>query len=327
MDHWTRIEAAIAGGKADGVPVALWRHFPGDDQDPATLAARTLEWQQAWDFDLVKFMPSGTFSVEDWGAQSVYAGAANGARAISAPGVRQIEDWRRLPRLDPRRGVLGAQNQALRIAAKALGGRVPILQTVFSPLTTARKLAGEPLLAHLRRDPEAVAAGLRSITDTTIGFSLAALEAGAHGLFFATQLATTDLLDAAAYRRFGVPFDLEILEAVRSRSRINMLHLHGENIMFDLLAGYPVQLVNWHDRLTAPSLGRALQTFKGAVTGGVEERELLVSGSEQALRAQVRDAIAQTGGRRLVVGPGCVAAIAAPDRNIRAVIDEARKAS
>jgi uroporphyrinogen decarboxylase len=45
------------------------------------------------------------------------------------------------------------------------------------------------------------------------------------------------------------------------------------------------------------------------------------------VRAQVRDAIAQTGGRRLIVGPGCVVAIAAPEQNIRAVIDETRKAS
>jgi len=88
MDHWARIEAAIAGQPTDTVPVALWRHFPVDDQDPAKLAALTVEWQRAWDFDLVKFMPSGTYSVEDWGAKSVFEGAANGARAISDPGVR-----------------------------------------------------------------------------------------------------------------------------------------------------------------------------------------------------------------------------------------------
>src|SRR3990170_6368271 len=126
MDHWDRVNAAIAGGKADRVPVALWRHFPVDDQDPGILAARTLEWQKKWDFDLVKFMPSGTYSVEDWGAKSVFEGAANGARAISDPGVRRAGDWRALPRLDPRNGVLGAQNDALARAAKELRGSVPI---------------------------------------------------------------------------------------------------------------------------------------------------------------------------------------------------------
>ncbi len=324
MNHWDRIEAAIAGGSTDRVPVALWRHFPVDDQDPGRLAALTLEWQRAWDFDLVKFMPSGTYSVEDWGAKSVYEGAANGARAISVPGVSAPEHWRRLTHLDPKQGVLGAQNEALARAAKELRGAVPILQTVFSPLTTARKLAGESLLGQLRADPEAVAAGLRTITDTTIDFSLAALEAGAHGLFFATQLATTDVLTVPEYERFGKKFDLEVLEAVKDKAKISMLHLHGENVMFELLASYPVEMINWHDRLTAPSLKLALGKFKGALVGGVEERELLLSGSEQALRAQVRDAIAQTGGRRLVVGPGCVAAVAAPERNLRAVVDEAR---
>lgn len=327
MDHWTRINTAIEGGKADRVPVALWRHFPLDDQDPGKLAARTLEWQKKWDFDLVKFMPSGTYSVEDWGAKSVYEGAANGARAVSVPGIQSAEDWRRLPRLDPKKGVLGAQNAALAQAAKELGGTAPLLQTVFSPLTTARKLAGEAVLEQLRSDPAALEAGLRTITDTTIEFSLAALAAGAHGLFFATQLATTDVLSILEYEKFGRKYDLEIFKAIKGKTRVNMLHLHGENVMFDLLADYPVAMINWHDRLTAPSLANASQRFKGALVGGVEERGLLVSGSVQAVRAQVRDAIGQTGGRRLVVGPGCVAAIAAPEQNIGAVIDEARSSA
>lgn len=325
MDHWARIEAAIEGRRTDRVPVALWRHFPLDDQDPGRLAELTLQYQRDWDCDLVKFMPSGTYSVEDWGAKSVYEPTFNGARTIVETGVRRAEDWPRLPRLDPGKGVLGAQNEALARAARELLSSVPILQTVFSPLTTARKLAGEALLEHLRSAPEAVEAGLRVITDTTIDFALAALEAGAHGLFFATQLATTDALSAGEYERFGRKFDLEIFAAIKGRARLSMLHIHGENVMFDLLASYPVEMVNWHDRLTPPTLKEALAKFKGALVGGVEERELLVSGGEAAVRAQVRDAIAQTGGRRLMVGPGCVAAIAAPESNIRAVIEEARK--
>lgn len=327
MDHWSRINAAIEGGTADRVPVALWRHFPVDDQDPGKLAARTLEWQRAWDFDLVKFMPSGTYGVEDWGAKSVYEPSFNGARKVAVPGVRGGGDWRRLPRLDPRKGMLGAQNEALARVAQELGGAVPILQTVFSPLTTARKLAGEPLLEHLRSDPDALEAGLRTITGTTIDFALAALEAGAHGLFFATQLATTDMLTVREYERFGRKFDLEVFAAIKGKAGLNMLHLHGENVMFDLLAAYPVEMINWHDRRTAPLLKDALGKFKGALVGGVEERALLVTGPGAALRAQVRDAIGQTGGRRLVVGPGCGAAIAVPEENIRLIIDETRGGS
>ena len=323
MDHWSRINAAIEGGKADRVPVALWRHFPLDDQDPGKLAARTLEWQRAWDFDLVKFMPSGTYSVEDWGAKSVYEPSFNGARKVAVPGVQQAEEWRRLPRLDPRKGVLGAQNEALARAAQELRGAVPILQTVFSPLTTARKLAGEALFEHLRRYPDALEEGLRIITDTTIEFAACCLP-GADGFFFATQLATTDFLSVEEYERFGRKYDLEVFSAMRPKTRLNMLHVHGDNIMFDLMAGYPVEMISWSDRRTAPTLKDALGRFKGALVGGVEERELLVAGGGHAVRTQVRDAIEQTRGRRLVVGPGCVAPIAALQENIRAVIDETR---
>lgn len=325
MDHWQRIEAAVAGHATDRIPVALWRHFPVDDQDPGKLAAHTLAWQRAWDFDLVKFMPSGTYGIEDWGAKTAFEGAENGARVVTQVGLREPDDWRRLPALDVRKGVYGAQNQALAAAAKELKGSAPILQTVFSPLTTARKLAGEATLQHLRQHPEALEAGLKTITEVTIAFGEAALKAGAHGFFFATQLATTDVLSPAEYERFGKRWDLEFFAAFKGRTRVDMLHLHGLNPMFDELAGYPVGLVNWHDRLTAPTLKAAAGRFKGALVGGVEELGLLVKGSEAEVRAQARDAIAQTGGRRLLLGPGCVAGIAAPEQNIRAVIEEARK--
>ncbi len=311
------------------MPVALWRHFPVDDQDPGKLAAHTIAYQRAWDFDLVKFMPSGTYGIEDWGAKTAYEGLENGARVVTQVGLRTPEDWRRLANLDVRKGVYGAQNAALAAAAKELKDAAPILQTVFSPLTTARKLAGEPTLQHLRHHPDALEAGLKTITEVTIAFGEEALKAGAHGFFFATQLATTDVLTPAEYDRFGKRWDLEFFNALKGkmqgRTRIDMLHLHGMNPMFDELSGYPVGLVNWHDRLTAPTLKAAAGRFKGALVGGVEELGLLVKGSEAQVRAQVRDAIEQTGGRRLLLGPGCVAGIAAPEQNIRAVIEEARK--
>jgi uroporphyrinogen decarboxylase len=326
MDHWQRIEVAAAGDPVDRMPISLWRHFPEDDLDPAKLARHMVAWQREWDFDLVKFMPSGTYGVEDWGAVTEYQGAANGARAVVKTGLARAEDWPRLARLDPRQGVLGQQVEALRLAARELGGGAPILQTVFSPLTTARKLAGERVFADMRRAPEALEAGLRIITDVTIDFALASLEAGAHGLFLATQCASYRVATEAEYLRFGKRYDLEFFDALKGRTRLDLLHVHGEDVMFDLLADYPVSLVNWHDRLTAPTLRDALKRFPRLLVGGVEENRTLTRGPQDAIRAEVRDAIAQTGGRRLMIGPGCVLLVATPDAHIRAAVDAARAA-
>jgi uroporphyrinogen decarboxylase len=326
MDHWQRIAAAAAGEPVDRLPISLWRHFPEDDLDPAKLAGHMVAWQRAWDFDLVKFMPSGTYGVEDWGAVTEYQGAANGARAVVKPGLARAADWPRLARLDPRKGVLGQQVEALRVAARELGGGAPILQTVFSPLTTARKLAGDRVFADMRREPEALEAGLRIITDVTVDFAAASLAAGAHGIFFATQCASYRVATEAEYLRFGKRYDLELFAALAGRTRFDLLHVHGEDVMFDLLADYPVSLVNWHDRLTAPTLREALARFPKLLVGGLEENRTLTNGPPEAIRAQVRDALAQTGGRRLMLGPGCVLLVATPDAHVRAAVDAARAA-
>ncbi|MCC7079840.1 MAG: uroporphyrinogen decarboxylase [Burkholderiales bacterium] len=321
MNHWTRIEAAIEGGNVDRLPVSLWRHFPDDDTDPGKLAAHMVRWQRRWDFDLIKFMPSGTYSVEDWGARTAYLGAANGARAVVRPGIARADDWPTLPRLDCTRGVLGQQLAALRMAKPELGDDAPILQTVFSPLTTARKLAGERVFADMRLNADALEAGLRIITEVTIDFALQSLAAGAHGIFFATQCASYRVCTAQEYLRFGARYDLEVLNALKGRSRIDLLHVHGEDIMFEQVKDYPVRLLNWHDRLTAPDLASAAQLSSLLLVGGLEENSALARGDAAAIEAQVRGAVTQTGGRRLMIGPGCVLLVATPESGIQTVID------
>ena len=46
MTKRERLQATIRGKLADRPPVALWRHFPGDDQDPVDLAASTVAFQR-----------------------------------------------------------------------------------------------------------------------------------------------------------------------------------------------------------------------------------------------------------------------------------------
>ncbi|MEN9563116.1 MAG: hypothetical protein RIR73_1360, partial [Chloroflexota bacterium] len=51
--HRERIQACLNGERTDRTPIALWRHFPEEDQNPETLAAATIKFQQTYDFDIV----------------------------------------------------------------------------------------------------------------------------------------------------------------------------------------------------------------------------------------------------------------------------------
>jgi uroporphyrinogen decarboxylase len=318
MTHWERIRAALKGEEVDRIPISLWRHWAVEDETPPGLAAAMIRWQREYDFDLVKFMPTGTYGIEDWGAETIYEPNNRGVRTVTRFGVTAVEQWPRLAQLDVTKGYLGNQIEAVRLAAEELKNSVPILQTIFSPLTTARKLAGERVFADLRLRPEPFKAGLQIIAETTVRFALESVRAGAHGTFFASQCDTYRLLSEAEYKEFGLFYDLMVLEAIRSETEFNMVHVHGEDVMFDLMASYPVEAINWHDRLTWPSLAEAREVFSGLLVGGVNEWQTLLNGPVEAIQAEIQEAIAQTGGRGFMVGPGCVIPGHTPEAHIRA---------
>src|SRR5205814_2358777 len=69
MNKRERLLATSRREPADRIPVAFWRHFPGDDQRASDLAQATIAFQERYDFDFVKVSPSNSFVGEDWGAK------------------------------------------------------------------------------------------------------------------------------------------------------------------------------------------------------------------------------------------------------------------
>jgi uroporphyrinogen decarboxylase len=318
MTKRQRLEAAIRGEAVDRPPVALWRHFPGDDQDPAALAVSTVAFQQQYDFDFIKVTPASSFCVWDWGAEDRWVGNQEGTREYTRHPVQTADDWHTLRELDPEQGALGGQLHCLDLIHQAVGDEVPFIQTIFNPLSQAKNLVGkQSLCAQVREHPEAVLAGLETITATTVRFVEAARARGIAGIFLAVQHASHELFTEEEYKVFGLPFDRRLLEAAGDLW-LNVLHLHGNRVMFDLLADYDVQVVNWHDRETPPTLAGGQQRFQGAVIGGLRQWETMLRGTPDDVRREAQDAIEQTDGRRFMLGTGCVTPITAPWANIRA---------
>jgi uroporphyrinogen decarboxylase len=326
MTKRERVLAAVARRPVDRPPVAFWRHVPDVDHTADGLAAAMLAFHRRWDLDLIKVMSSGVYCVEDWGCRVAYAGSPFGAKQCTEHAVKARDDWARIRVLDPGAGALGRELEAVRLIRKGRADDAPILHTLFSPLTIARKLAGDRVRDDLRADEAAVRPALEAITGTMIRYARAALEAGADGLFFATQTGTPEFVTVEENARWGAPYARRVLEAVRGVATLTLLHIHGRDIYFDQLAALPVEAVNWHDRLTAPALGEGQRRFGGAVVGGLGESTTLRRGPVTAIVEEVRDALRQTAGVGVVVGPGCVVPLDVPDAHLAAVIDTARRA-
>lgn len=320
MNKRERLENTIAGEPTDRVPVALWRHFPGDDQRANDLARSTVDFQKVYDWDFVKVTPSSSFCVNDYGVQDSWEGSLEGTRVYTKRAVERSLEWTTLRPLDPARGSLGRQIEAVRSICEALSDDVPVIQTIFSPLTQAKHIAGhERLIEHMRTQPDRLHSGLSLITETTMRFIEALKRLPIAGIFYAIQYASYGLLSENEYATFGLPYDQKILQTLPSKWWLNVVHLHGNLPMFKFAPQLPAQVVNWHDRTTEPTLAIGKTLINGAVCGGVAQWEHLHQGSPATVKQAVRDAIEETNGRRLIVSTGCVAMITSPLSNLRAV--------
>lgn len=299
------VRAAVAGERTSRPPYGFWTHFPGTDLDPVALAEQSLRFARNTRADFIKSMPNGMFCVEDWGVVSDYSEIASGgaARVVRSP-ISTASDWAAIRRLDVTQGAYGRELRHLRLLVEACGPDLPVLATVFSPLTVARKLCPDGLDAYLQTARPQVEAALGAIADTMRDFSRQALALGCAGVFFAVQDATT-AVGAATYAALGRRFDLLALEGAQS-GWCNAVHLHGDDVLFNAVADYPVQVLNWHIGETEPTIaGYRASGGRKAVLGGLR-RYNLTRADFAAIAEDIAAARAADGARGVLFGPGCV---------------------
>lgn len=318
--HRERIQACFDGEQTDRTPVAFWRHFPEEDQNPETLAAATIKFQQTYDFDIVKVTPSSSFMVKDWGVVDEWRNNPEGSREYTKRVIQKPQDWEALKPLDPTAPHLAAQLHCLKLVREGIGTETPIIQTVFNPMSQAKNLAGNDLLLeHIKKHPEAVVKGLETITKSTIKFVEAVHEIGVDGVFYAIQHAQAHMLELDEYKKIALPYDQQALEPTEE-FWCNLLHMHGKDVYFSLLRLLNFQIINWHDRETYPSLSEAKSLYRGVLCGGIRQ-ETLYSGSPAQVKEEAANAIQQTKGKRFILGTGCVVYYQSAHENIMAAIE------
>ena len=109
MTKRERIHAAILGQEVDQTPVFLWRPFHNRDFDPEQLARLTVEFQEQFDFDLVKLTPSTMYSAIDWGTVPHFYPGTDNPPAVETWGVEADKDWEKIEPLDVTQGRYGQE--------------------------------------------------------------------------------------------------------------------------------------------------------------------------------------------------------------------------
>ena len=308
MTKLERVQTALRGDAPDRPPYGFWTHLPGIDLDPDRLAQATAAFCTRYDLDFVKSMPNGLYCVEDWGAVCDYSEIERGGVAkVVTPAIRSASDWANLQHVDVRMGSFARELRHLRLLLELLGPDIPVLATVFSPLTIAAKLSNGAHRGHLASDADSVRQGLATITDVTSAFAQATIEMGCAGVFFAVQEATHATLDEETYRTFGEPYDRRVLAAAKAAGGwFNVLHMHGEDVMFELLQAYDVAALNWHIGETPPTIAEYRAAGGNRPILGGLQRGHITRLDDAAVRGDIERTMAQTAGRGILIAPACV---------------------
>ncbi len=307
MNKRERIQVVLSGAQPDRLPYSLWTHLPGIDLDPIKLAEATYEFYKNYDVDFIKTMDNGMYAVEDFGCEVDFSEVASGGVSkITHSPIQTPWDWKQLQVHSCEEGALARELTSLKLLLeKVRAENVPVLFTVFSPLTIADKLSKKLVLKHIAEgySPE-VHYALNVIAETTAQLAKKAIELGADGVFFASQMSSYNVTTDNIYREYGKPYDLQVLEGAKN-GWFNTIHAHGNNIMFELLRDYPVAAFNWHAWETLPTMDEAQLMTGKCLMGGLQRMDI-TDHHKNEIQHQIYECFKLLGGRKLILTPGCV---------------------
>ena len=309
-------------GVADRPPVGAWGHTYREEWSPAELAAVTVERARRFGWDFVKFQPRASCFAEAFG--SLYRPSGHRLRApiLIKPAVPDLGSWDAVALVN--RKALDDQVEAIGIAVRELGPDVPVIQTVFSPITVGGYLVGKSqsrVVRELRQHPEVVGPALEKIAEALVDFGRRSVEAGAAGIFYAISgYAGRGVMSEERYRDLVLRYDQAVLEALPPSAWFSVLHLCGSNLNFSLSRDLPSHAVSWsvHNQGN-PSLAEGRDMAGRAVMGGLSQRATLVYGPPAKIKAEADRAVKETGGRGLLLAPGCSVPPRVRDVNLEAM--------
>lgn len=319
MNKRDRIYAALEGLPVDQVPLSMWRYFHKQEQTPTGLASATLAFYKRYNFDLIKLTPGTLYAIEDWGAKIVFSDDDEQPSQLKKAVISKPADWRNLATLRGTDGTYGQMLESIKLVKNQLSDEdAPVLMTVFTPLTIAYQLAGDVLFDHLENHSTDVHIGLATIAETISRFANVALDAGADGIFFNSQMATTTLLSEENIQTYAVAYDLIALERVKSQPVPLILHLEGDNVHFDVVNQYPVHAISWRNNGANVSVDEALTLTEKTLMTGLQPT-VLEEGQPNLIIEEMQKAIQTTGGHRLILASCPGIPPKTPDENLQAV--------
>lgn len=142
MNSTERLKALLEGKPVDRMAATLWKHTTMVDRYQDDFFKKTVQIHDENDWDLIKICHNGFYFIEDMGCEIEWPSNEIDMPRMIHFAINDPFDWKRLKSLSVKKGAWKREIEFTKRLADHYQGTVPILGTVFSPLTTAGEMTG-----------------------------------------------------------------------------------------------------------------------------------------------------------------------------------------
>lgn len=284
-------------------------------QDFRVLSEANLMVQEAFDLDILQVISDPYREAADFGLLVHFP--EDDLPVAVEPLLKDPRDLLKLVSPDPGAGVRMCDRlEAIQYLRKRKGGQVPIMGWVEGALAEAADLRGVMnLMKDLKKRPEWVESLLEQVVEVEIEFARQQIKAGADiiGLGDAVASQVSEIM----YRRFALPYEQRIFEAVHELGGVARLHICG-NTTHILAAmtdsGADIIDIDW-----MVDIDQAAQIFDGraALCGNFDPVTVMLQGTPGDVFQAVLESQSK-GGSCYFSAAGCEIPDGTPERNLRA---------
>ena len=314
------IVLSVINGELEGyVPSCFSLHFPPEDSYGDKGVAAHIKFHEETDMDILKIMNEnlvpycGPFidgrSYKQIPAFSMKDDFMKAQIAFSEEILRQCKD-------NP--FTIGTLHGVVASAVH------PLRKDGFSP-EEARTFQTEAL----RSDRQVLVDAYHRIADGMSELAQAYIKAGVDGVYFAALGGEYRYFTDEEFAECIEPFDKQILMAIREAGGKVFLHICKDHLNMERYASYVdyCDVVNWgvYEAPFSLDAGKKMFPYK-TIMGGLANRSgVLIDGTDDDIRKEVRRIIEWSGRKQFILGADCTLPTDQDLHKLKVCIDEARK--
>jgi MtaA/CmuA family methyltransferase len=325
MNSLERLHHRLRGETVDRLPnfdilMALASHHIGQPLSRFYLEHRVLVDANLavckdYELDIVQAISDPYREAADFGLEVEFP--ADNLPINRKPLLVEPEDIKKLVPPDPATGPrMSDRVEAVRLFRERVGGEVPIMGWVEGALAEAADLRSVYLtMTDLVRRADWLEALLEICVNVEIAFARAQVQAGADIIGLGDAVASQ--ISPAMYRRFALPYEQRIFNAVHEMGALARLHICGNTtrILPDMMnSGADIIDLDWMVDMKSAAEKYGERT---SFCGNVDPVAVMLQSTPEKVVAATAYCM-QVGGSRAISGAGCEIPNGTPDGNFHA---------